>query len=195
MNSMEGQHDNPAILVVDDDPDILAALRDLLEHEGYQVTCASTCGDARRGDDISIQCSPARCGITRWRRVLRIGHSQRAESLAPRHHSHGIYFTRIPGQITVSWRLFVREQTVRSGGASGGCPPGCSSSCIHRIDSLHHANNSLATLLSLLIRALFADEGLPSTSINDRRTGVNTKDYREDFAPENARLKTVRRPK
>lgn len=46
MNSMEGQHDNPAILVVDDDPDILAALLDLLEHEGYQVTCASTCGDA-----------------------------------------------------------------------------------------------------------------------------------------------------
>lgn len=43
---MEGQHDNPAILVVDDDPDILAALLDLLEHEGYQVTCASTCGDA-----------------------------------------------------------------------------------------------------------------------------------------------------
>jgi DNA-binding response OmpR family regulator len=43
---MEGHNDNPAILVVDDDPDILAALFDLLEHEGYQVTCASTCGDA-----------------------------------------------------------------------------------------------------------------------------------------------------
>lgn len=46
MNRMEGHNDSPAILVVDDDPDILAALFDLLEHEGYQVTCASTCGDA-----------------------------------------------------------------------------------------------------------------------------------------------------
>lgn len=43
---MEGQSDNPAVLVVDDDPDILAALHDLLEHEGYQVTCAAMCGDA-----------------------------------------------------------------------------------------------------------------------------------------------------
>lgn len=43
---MENQGDNPAVLVVDDDPDILAALHDLLEHEGYQVTCASTCRDA-----------------------------------------------------------------------------------------------------------------------------------------------------
>jgi DNA-binding response OmpR family regulator len=43
---MKGQSNNPAVLVVDDDPDILAALHDLLEHEGYQVTCASTCGDA-----------------------------------------------------------------------------------------------------------------------------------------------------
>lgn len=46
MNRMECQNDTPAVLVVDDDPDILAALHDLLEHEGYQVTCASTCGDA-----------------------------------------------------------------------------------------------------------------------------------------------------
>lgn len=46
MNRMECQNDNPAVLVVDDDPDILAALHDLLEHEGYQVTCASTCGGA-----------------------------------------------------------------------------------------------------------------------------------------------------
>jgi len=46
VNRMEDQHDSPAILVVDDDPDILAALFDLLEHEGYQVTCASTCEDA-----------------------------------------------------------------------------------------------------------------------------------------------------
>lgn len=46
MNRREGQNDNPAILVVDDDPDILVALLDLLEYEGYQVTCASTCGDA-----------------------------------------------------------------------------------------------------------------------------------------------------
>lgn len=43
---MEDHRDNPAVLVVDDDPDILAALHDLLEHEGYQVTCASTCRDA-----------------------------------------------------------------------------------------------------------------------------------------------------
>src|SRR5215831_7611599 len=125
----------------------------------------------RGGHDISIQCGPARCWITRWRRVLRIGHSQRAESLAPRYHPHGIYFTRIPGQITVSWGLFVREQTVRSGGASGSSPPGCSSSSIHRIDTLHHANNSLATLLSFFIGALFVDEAPPSELTNNRLTG------------------------
>lgn len=43
---MEGLSDNPAVLVVDDDLDILAALHDLLEHQGYRVTCASTCRDA-----------------------------------------------------------------------------------------------------------------------------------------------------
>jgi CheY-like chemotaxis protein len=63
------------------------------------------------------------------------------------------------------------NKPLRSGGASGSSPPGCSSSCIHRIDSLHHVNNSLATLLSSFNRALFADEGLLSTSINDRLTG------------------------
>jgi len=46
MNRIDYQNDTPAVLVVDDDPDILAALHDLLDHEGYQVTCASTCGDA-----------------------------------------------------------------------------------------------------------------------------------------------------
>jgi two-component system response regulator GlrR len=43
---MEGSSDNPAVLVVDDDLDILAALHDLLEHQGYRITCASTCRDA-----------------------------------------------------------------------------------------------------------------------------------------------------
>src|SRR5215472_2065526 len=62
------------------------------------------------------------------------------------------------------------NKPLRSGGASGSSPPGCSSSCIHRIDSLHHVNNSLTTLLSSFNRALFAD-GLLSTSINDRLTG------------------------
>jgi len=46
MNRTEGHNDNPAILIVDDDPDILTALLDLLEHEGYHVTCASTCREA-----------------------------------------------------------------------------------------------------------------------------------------------------
>jgi two-component system, OmpR family, KDP operon response regulator KdpE len=43
---MQGPNDNPTVLVVDDNLDILAALRDLLEHQGYRVTCASTCRDA-----------------------------------------------------------------------------------------------------------------------------------------------------
>lgn len=43
---MKGPSDNPAVLVVDDDLDILAALHDLLEHQGYRVACASTCRDA-----------------------------------------------------------------------------------------------------------------------------------------------------
>lgn len=36
----------PEILVVDDDPDILIALLDLLESEGYVVTGAATCREA-----------------------------------------------------------------------------------------------------------------------------------------------------
>jgi PAS domain S-box-containing protein len=35
-----------SVLVVDDDPDILTALQDLLEYEGYHVDCAHTCGEA-----------------------------------------------------------------------------------------------------------------------------------------------------
>lgn len=53
MNRIDYQNDNPAVLVVDDDPDILAALHDLLVHEGYQVTCASTCGGALAGATTS----------------------------------------------------------------------------------------------------------------------------------------------
>ena len=36
----------PAILIVDDDPDILTALHDLLEYDGFLVTEVSTCRDA-----------------------------------------------------------------------------------------------------------------------------------------------------
>ena len=35
-----------AVLIVDDDPDILTALQDLLEHDGFLVTAVSTCRDA-----------------------------------------------------------------------------------------------------------------------------------------------------
>jgi PAS domain S-box-containing protein len=35
-----------SILVIDDDPDICIALRDLLEHDGFQVDTAETCRDA-----------------------------------------------------------------------------------------------------------------------------------------------------
>jgi len=37
---------HPAILIVDDDPDILTALHDLLDHDGFLVTGVSTCRDA-----------------------------------------------------------------------------------------------------------------------------------------------------
>ena len=36
----------PTILIVDDDPDILTALHDLLEHDGFRATGVSTCRDA-----------------------------------------------------------------------------------------------------------------------------------------------------
>lgn len=39
-------HAPPHVLVVDDDPDILTSLQDLLEHEGYRVGSAQTGGDA-----------------------------------------------------------------------------------------------------------------------------------------------------
>ncbi len=43
---MNIQTGRPAILLVDDDPDILTALHDLLEHDGFLVTGVSTCRDA-----------------------------------------------------------------------------------------------------------------------------------------------------
>ena len=43
---MNRQTAHPAILIVDDDPDILTALHDFLEHDGFLVTGASTCRDA-----------------------------------------------------------------------------------------------------------------------------------------------------
>ncbi|MCX5721718.1 MAG: response regulator [Nitrospirae bacterium] len=43
---MNIQTGRPAILLVDDDPDILTALHDLLEHDGFLVTAVSTCRDA-----------------------------------------------------------------------------------------------------------------------------------------------------
>jgi len=43
---MNPQTHHPAVLIVDDDSDILTALQDLIEHEGYRVTGVSTCRDA-----------------------------------------------------------------------------------------------------------------------------------------------------
>lgn len=43
---MNSQTTLQAVLIVDDDPDILTALHDLLEHEGFLVTAVSTCRDA-----------------------------------------------------------------------------------------------------------------------------------------------------
>ena len=43
---MNSQTTLQAILIVDDDPDILTALQDLLEHDGFLVTAVSTCRDA-----------------------------------------------------------------------------------------------------------------------------------------------------
>lgn len=43
---MTGSETLHSVLVVDDDPDILTALQDLLEFEGFHVDCAQTCRDA-----------------------------------------------------------------------------------------------------------------------------------------------------
>ena len=43
---MNSQITLQAVLIVDDDPDILTALQDLLEHDGFLVTAVSTCRDA-----------------------------------------------------------------------------------------------------------------------------------------------------
>lgn len=43
---MNSQTTLQAVLIVDDDPDILTALHDLLEHDGFLVTEVSTCRDA-----------------------------------------------------------------------------------------------------------------------------------------------------
>ncbi len=43
---MTGSDTRQSVLVVDDDPDILTALQDLLEYEGFHVDCAHTCREA-----------------------------------------------------------------------------------------------------------------------------------------------------
>lgn len=43
---MTGGDSQQSVLVVDDDPDILTALQDLLEYEGFHVDCAHTCREA-----------------------------------------------------------------------------------------------------------------------------------------------------
>lgn len=43
---MNPQTPHPAVLIVDDDPDILTALYDLIEYDGFRVTGVSTCRDA-----------------------------------------------------------------------------------------------------------------------------------------------------
>jgi PAS domain S-box-containing protein len=43
---MSGAKPSQSVLVVDDDPDILTALQDLLEFEGFHVDCAQTCQEA-----------------------------------------------------------------------------------------------------------------------------------------------------
>ena len=43
---MNSQTTLQAVLIVDDDPDILTALQDLLEHDGFLVATVSTCRDA-----------------------------------------------------------------------------------------------------------------------------------------------------
>ena len=43
---MNSQTTLQAVLIVDDDQDILTALHDLLEHDGFVVTAVSTCRDA-----------------------------------------------------------------------------------------------------------------------------------------------------
>ena len=42
---MNSQTTLQAVLIVDDDPDILTALQDLLEHDGFLVAAVSTCRD------------------------------------------------------------------------------------------------------------------------------------------------------
>ena len=43
---MNSQTTLQAVLIVDDDPDIVTALQDLLEHDGFFVAAVSTCRDA-----------------------------------------------------------------------------------------------------------------------------------------------------
>jgi FixJ family two-component response regulator len=43
---MNLQTTHPAVLIIDDDPDVLTALYDLIEHDGIRLTDVSTCLDA-----------------------------------------------------------------------------------------------------------------------------------------------------
>ena len=61
---------HPAVLIVDDDPDIAATLTDLLEHDGYQVQSVRTGGEAiARVSELA-----ARAGVTA-RKLQRVFHS------------------------------------------------------------------------------------------------------------------------
>jgi hypothetical protein len=149
----------------------------------------------RADHGISIPCGPARYRTSRWGRTFRIGHSPPAASLASRDHSYNLWFTRLPREIPLTWGIFVREQTLRSGGASRTAPPGHSSPHLRWTSTTHHPSVSLARLLSLFLSALPMNRCRPPAITTAEQKVVRTSDYREDLDPENARLKTVRRPK
>ena len=195
---MEGPSDNPAVLVVDDDLDILAALHDLLEHQGYRVTCASTCRDAL------AQVMGFRYHAVLLDIGLPDGDGLSVLDLLRKQHPllpviiltiFGSLNYRLPREIPLTWGIFVCEQTLRSGCASRTAPAGHSSQHLRWTSTTHHPSVSLARLLSLFLSALPMNECRPPPITTAEQKVVRTSDYREDLDPENVRLKTVRRPK
>jgi len=59
----------------------------------------------------------------------------------------------------------------------------------------HAPDGSLARLLNVFRHALLVNRGHPLAITTAEQWGMRMRNYREDFDPENARLKTVRRPK
>lgn len=142
---------HPAVLIVDDDPDILAVLQDLIEHEGFRVTGVSTCASASRqvetvdftlvlldiglpdGDGLAVLETIQ--AIAPWLPVMfspPSHHGTTARNLCPKAHSHAspnhiIAMSSVQSRTAPLWqaahpRLSITSGMLKNGGVTDVIP-------------------------------------------------------------------------